>query len=190
MEPQNLAFFKKIQDVGITPKNGYYVMSYSIAEEEVEVIANLIRKDTLADHYVAWNYLMSIDTPNSRKFVRNFKKRWGRDRVVGDPHESAYNMVYLWKAAVEKAGTFNDNFVREALVGIELNAPQGPVKVMQNHHLSQTVRIGQITANAKIDVVASTEGPIDPQAWNQFAPSSRGYACDWTSPHKGEKYRF
>ena len=35
---QNVAFFKQIQDAGITPSNGYYVMNYSIAEEEISII--------------------------------------------------------------------------------------------------------------------------------------------------------
>ena len=55
-------------------------------------------------------------TEASKTFAANFKQD-GEDRVVADPQESAYNMVYLWKAAVEKAGTFDDAEVRKALVG-------------------------------------------------------------------------
>ncbi len=183
---QNVAFFKQIQDAGITPSNGYYVMSYSIAEEEISTIG----PEFLEGHYGAWNYMMSINTPASKKFAKNFQKRWGRDRVVADPQESAYNMVYLWKKAVEKAGTFEDNAVREALVGVTFDAPQGPVKVMPNHHLSQTVRIGEITSDGNFKILEETDGPVLPQAWNQFEPSSKGYACDWTNPRKGERYKL
>ena len=35
---QNVAFFKQLQDEGMTPENGYYVMNYSIAEEEISAI--------------------------------------------------------------------------------------------------------------------------------------------------------
>ena len=183
---QNVAFFKQIQDAGITPENGYYVMSYSIAEEEISTIG----PEFLEGHYGAWNYMMSIDTPASKKFADDFKAKYGDDRVVADPQESAYNMVYLWKKAVEKANSFDDDKVREALVGIEFDAPQGPVKVMPNHHLSQTVRIGQITADGQFDILESTDGPVAPQAWNQFEPSSKGFACDWTDAAKGEKYKL
>ena len=109
---QNVAFFKQIQDEGITPENGYYVMSYSIAEEEISIIG----PEFLEGHYAAWNYMMSIDSKKSKDFISNFKKRWGYDRIVADPQESAYNMIYLWKKAVEKAGTFDDAAVREALI--------------------------------------------------------------------------
>ena len=33
-------------------------------------------------------------------------------------------MVYLWKNAVEKANSFDNDKVREALVGIEFDAPR------------------------------------------------------------------
>ncbi len=183
---QNVAFFKQIQDEGLTPENGYYVMSYSIAEEEISTIG----PEFLAGHYGAWNYMMSIDTPASKKFAEDFKAKYGEDRVVADPQESAYNMVYLWKAAVEKAGTFDDNKVREALIGIKFDAPQGPVEVMANHHLSQTVRIGKITPEGQFEIIETSQGPVAPQAWNQFEPSSKGYACDWTDINKGERYKL
>ena len=160
-------------------------MNYSIAEEEISTIG----PEFLEGHYGAWNYMMSIDTPASKKFASNFKKRWGSDRVVADPQESAYNMVYLWKQAVEDAGTFDDNAVRKALVGQKFDAPQGPVEVMPNHHLSQTVRIGEINSEGGFTILEET-GVVLPQAWNQKHPSSKGIACDWTDPSKGEKYKL
>ena len=183
---QNVAFFKQIQDAGLTPANGYYVMSYSIAEEEISTIG----PEFLEGHYGAWNYMMSIDTTASKKFAADFKKKYGSDRMVADTQESAYNMVYLWKAAVEKANSFDDDKVREALIGIEFDAPQGKVKVMPNHHLSQTVRIGEITKDGQFKILQSTNGPVAPQAWNQYEPSSKGYACDWTDAKKGERYKL
>ena len=183
---QNVAFFKQIQDAGVTPSNGYYVMSYSIAEEEISVIG----PEFLAGHYGAWNYMMSIDTPASKKFAADFKAKYGADRLVADPQESAYTMVYLWKKAVEKANSFDDDKVRQALVGITFDAPQGPVKVMPNHHLAQTVRIGQITSGGQFEILEETNAPVVPQAWNQYQPDSKGYACDWTDLAKGERYKF
>jgi urea transport system substrate-binding protein len=183
---QNVAFFKQIQDAGITPANGYYVMSYSIAEEEIGAIG----PEFLEGHYGAWNYMMSIDTPASKKFAADFKAKYGADRVVADPQESAYNMVYLWKKGVEKAGTFDDDKVREALVGVTFDAPQGPIEVRPNHHISQIVRIGKIAWDGQFEIIEESDYPIDPQAWNQFEPTSKGFACDWTDFSKGEKYRL
>jgi urea transport system substrate-binding protein len=52
------------------------------------------------------------------------------------------------------------------------------------------VRIGQITADGQFEILESTDGPVAPQAWNQFEPSSKGFACDWTDAAKGEKYKL
>ena len=178
---QNVAFFRQIHDAGITPSSGYYVMNYSIAEEEISTIGS----EFLKGHYGCWNYTMSIDTPEAKKFAESFKIRWGAARVVADPQESAYNMVYLWKQAVEDAGTFDDNTVRKALVGQKFDAPQGPVEVMPNHHLSQTLRIGEINAEGGFTILEET-GVVLPQAWNQKHPSSKEFTCDWTDPSQGE----
>ena len=99
-------------------------------------------------------------------------------------------MIAPEMAAVEKAGTFDDNEVRKALVGVKFDAPPGPVEVMANHHLSQTVRIGEITSAGQFKILETLDEPVLPQAWNQFEPSSKGYACDWSDSSKGEKYRL
>jgi len=99
----NVAFFKQLQGAGLGPDK-YPSMSVSIAEEEVKAIG----VEFLKGHFAAWNYFQTVDTPASKKFVENFKAKYGADRVVNDPMESAYIMVYLWKQAVEKAETFED----------------------------------------------------------------------------------
>lgn len=182
----NVAFFKQMQGAGLTPDK-YPVMSVSIAEEEVRQIG----AEYLKGHYASWNYFQTVDTPENKKFVEAFKAKYGADRVVNDPMEAAYIMVYLWKQAVEKAGTADDlDKVRAAAIGQEFSAPEGPVKMFPNHHISKTVRIGQIRDDGLFDIVWSTPGPVDPIPWNQFVPDTKGYACDWTDPNKGGKYKI
>ncbi|WP_299414548.1 urea ABC transporter substrate-binding protein [Acaryochloris sp. IP29b_bin.148] len=181
----NVAFFKQLQGKGLGPDK-YPSMSVSIAEEEVKAIG----VEYLKDHYAAWNYFQTVDSPESTKFVEAFKKEYGDDRVVNDPMEAAYIMVYLWKQAVEQAGTADDlEKVRAAAIGQEFAAPNGPVKVAGNHHISKTVRIGKIREDGLFEIVNSTDGPVEPIAWNQFVKETKGYACDWSDPGKGEKYK-
>jgi len=53
-------------------------------------------------------------------------------------------MVYLWKQAVEKAGSEMDlEAIRVSAIGQQFNAPHGMVTMHPNHHISKTVRIGQ-----------------------------------------------
>jgi hypothetical protein len=64
--------------------------------------------------------------------------------VIGDVTQAAYLGPWLWKAAVEKAGSFDIDKVAAASPGIELKtAPEGYVKVHENHHLWSKARIGQ-----------------------------------------------
>ncbi len=182
----NVAFFKQLQGKGLGPDK-YPTMSVSIAEEEVKAIG----VEFLKDHYAAWNYFQTVDTPESKTFVDAFKAEYGDNRVVNDPMEAAYIMVYLWKQAVEQAGDPSDlEKVRAAAIGQEFAAPNGPVKVAPNHHISKTVRIGKIGENGLFEIVNSTDGPVEPIAWNQYVAETKGFACDWSDPAKGEKYKI
>jgi len=180
----NVAFFKQMQGAGLNPDR-YPVMSVSIAEEEVKAIG----PEYLKDHYAAWNYFMTAETPENQKFVEAFKAKYGEDRVTNDPMEAGYMAVYLWKQAVEKAGTTDIAKVREAAYGQTLNAPEGTVTMNPNHHLSKVVRIGKIRDDGQFEIVSSTDDAVTPVPWNQFVADTKGYACDWSDPAKGGRYK-
>ncbi|MGI0487389.1 urea ABC transporter substrate-binding protein [Pantanalinema rosaneae CENA516] len=172
----NVAFFKQLQGAGMGPDK-YPSMSVSIAEEEVKAIG----VEYLKGHYAAWNYFQTVDTPESKKFVEAFKKKYGDDRVVNDPMEAAYIMVYLWKQAVEKAGTADDlEKVRTAAYGQTFAAPEGSVTMNPNHHISKWVRIGEVRDDGLFEIVNSTTAAVAPIPWNQFVTDTKGYTCDWT----------
>lgn len=179
----NVAFFKQLQGAGLEPDK-YPVMSVSIAEEEVRQIG----PEFLVGHYAAWNYFQTVETPANETWVAAFKAEYGEDRVTNDPMEAAYIMVYLWKQAVEMAGTTDIAAVRAAAYGQEFAAPEGPVTMNTNHHLSKTVRIGQIREDGLFNIVWETDGPVDPIPWNQFVPDTKGLACDWSDSAKGGRY--
>lgn len=181
----NVAFFKQMQGAGLGPDQ-YPSMSVSIAEEEVRAIG----PQYLKDHYAAWNYFMTVDTPENREFVDAFKAKYGQDRVTNDPMEAAYIGVHLWKQAVEKAGTADDlEQVRMAALGQSFDAPEGQVKMDNNHHLAKFVRIGQVTGDGLFKIVNSTDQVVEPQPWNQFVAETKGYACDWSDPSKGGRFQ-
>lgn len=180
----NVAFFKQLKGAGLTPDK-YPSMSVSIAEEEVKAIG----VEYLKGHYAAWNYFQTVDTPANKKFVAAFKKEYGEDRVTNDPMEAAYIAVYLWKQAVEKATTTDLAKVRAAAYGQTIDAPEGKVTVNANHHISKIVRIGQVRQDGLFDIVYATPAPVEPVPWNQFVKETKGFACDWSDPAKGGKYK-
>jgi urea transport system substrate-binding protein len=180
----NVAFFKQMQGAGLGPDK-YPVMSVSVAEEEVRQIG----PQYLEGHYAAWNYFQTVESPQNDQFVTAFKAKYGEDRVTNDPMEAAYIMVYLWKQAVEAAGTTDIEAVRQAAIGQEFDAPEGRVKMFPNHHISKVVRIGQVRDDGLFDIVSATDNAVEPVPWNQYVQETKGYACDWTDPNKGGKYK-
>ncbi|MEB3295309.1 MAG: urea ABC transporter substrate-binding protein [Synechococcales bacterium] len=181
----NVAFFKEMQASGLTPDK-YPTMSVSIAEEEVQAIGT----QYLKGHYAAWNYFQTVNTPASKTFVEAFKKEYGEKRVVNDPMEAAYIMVYLWAQAVAKAGTADDlDAVKKAAYGQTFDAPEGKVTLNSNHHLSKFVRIGEVADDGLFKIVFETTDAVAPVPWNQFVAETKGFACDWSDPAKGGQYK-
>src|SRR5687768_2019266 len=154
----NVAFFKELTAKGNSPDK-IQTISVSVAEEEVGGIGI----DNIAGHLVAWNYYQTTDTPANKKFVDAFKAKYGPKRVTADPIEAGYNAVYLWAAAVEKAGSFDVEKVKEASKGISLELPEGKVTIDQKYqHVFKTARIGKIRPDGLIDTVWESDGPIEP----------------------------
>lgn len=181
----NVAFFKQMLGAGLEPDK-YPSMSVSIAEEEVKAIGS----EYLKGHYASWNYFMTVDTPTNQKFIDAFKQKYGTDRVTNDPMEAAYIAVYLWKQAVEKAGTADDlEKVRVAAYGQKFEAPEGTVTMESNHHLAKFVRIGEVREDGMFEIVNATDSALAPLPWNQFVKQTKGFACDWSNPNKGGKYK-
>lgn len=155
----NVSFFKQMSEKNYTSKD-YMTMSFSIAEEEVATIG----ADILKGHMVSWNYYQTTDTEKNKEFVKAYKDAYGENRVTSDPAEAAYDAVYLWKAACEKADSFEPEDVIKAVESgeISFDAPEGTVTIQgDNHHLVKPVRIGQVGDDGLINEIYATD-PVAP----------------------------
>ena len=163
----NVAFYKQLKAAGIDmTKEKPLVLTISVTEDEVLGIGG----ENMQGAYASMKYFQSLTNENNKKFVAAFKARWGKDVVIGDVTQAAYLGPWLWKAAVEKAGSFDIDKVREASPGIELTtAPEGYVKVHPNHHLWSKTRIGHARPDGQYDVVFETKDLIEPD------PFPKGY---------------
>jgi len=158
----NVPFFKEFANAGLTSEN-CPVVSFSLSEDEFR---SLPAKD-LVGHLGCWTYFMSLNTPENKKFVGDFKK-WlatapaGVDkqgRVTCSPMNLSRIGVYLWKQAVEKAGSFDVDKVRAAMIGEKFKAPEGEVTMQENHHLINPVFIGETMANGQFKIIKKL-GPV------------------------------
>ncbi|MGL5260522.1 MAG: urea ABC transporter substrate-binding protein [Lachnospiraceae bacterium] len=159
----NVSFFTQMSEKNYTSED-FMTMSFSIAEEEVATIGSNI----LEGHMVSWNYYQTTQTSKNDEFVAAYKNAYGENRVTSDPVEAAYDAVYLWKAAVEKAGSFDVDAVLEAISSgeISFDAPEGMVVINgENQHISKTVRIGMVSGDGLINEVYATDSAVDPDPY-------------------------
>jgi urea transport system substrate-binding protein len=162
----NVGFIKAYYEQGLGADSSP-IISVSIAEEEAPSMG-----EDLTGQYAAWNYFQSVDSPVNTTFIDAFQAEYGDDRPTSDPMEAAYTSLYLYKAMVEAADSFDVDKVNAASGGITFDAPEGTVTVNgENHHIAKTGLIGQINADNQFDIVWSSEGPIEPD------PFLEGY--DW-----------
>ena len=76
-------------------------------------------------------------------------------RAVDSPMVLSYDGVYLWKAAVEKAGSFDVDKVRAVLEAgdISFDGPGGKITMQANHHATKNVYIGETKANGQFKII-------------------------------------
>jgi urea transport system substrate-binding protein len=175
----NVPFYRELGNQGIKAED-IPVVAFSVGEEELSGF------DTtpLVGHLAAWNYFMSVDTPENEAFIADWQKFIGSDtRVTNDPMEAHMIGFNLWVAAVEKAGSTEADAVIDNIVGLETpNLTGGTAKMLPNHHITKPVLIGEIQDDGQFFVVWETEDLVPGDAWSDYLPESKMLEADWTAP--------
>jgi urea transport system substrate-binding protein len=155
----NVPFFKEIAAAGLTAAD-CPVVSFSLAEDELRALPT---KD-LVGELGCWTYFMSINSAANKSFLKSWDG-WLKTqsypgvvkekRVVDSPMVLSYDGVYLWKQAVEKAGTFDVDAVRKVLESgtIKFAGPGGSTTMQPNHHTTKDVFIGETKANGQFKIL-------------------------------------
>jgi urea transport system substrate-binding protein len=161
----NVAFYKALKAAGITGDKQLLV-TLAVTEDEMTGVGG----ENFAGFYSSMKYFQTLDNENNKKFVAAFKAKYGKDAVIGDVTQAGYLGPFLWKAAVEKAKSFDVDKVVAASPGIELTtAPEGYVKLDENHHLWSKSRIAQGQPDGTFKVVSESPQLIKPD------PFPKGY---------------
>lgn len=149
----NVSFYKQLKAAGITSAK-QTLLTISVTEDEVLGIGG----ENLEGFYSCMKYFQSLENESNKEFVAAFKEKYGKDSVIGDVTQAAYLGPWLWKAAVEKAGSFDIAKIAEASPGLEMtNAPEGYVKVHPNHHLWSKARVGKWKKDGQAEIVYESE---------------------------------
>ena len=165
----NIHFFRQLRDAGISPAD-MPTMSLSIAEDELCIMG----AEQMMGDYASWNYFQCLETSENKEFVKRFKEKYGRHRVIDDPMEAGYFGVYLWVQAVKEAGTDDVGEVRMHIGDQSYAAPGGIVSVnLENNHVWKTVRIGKIKRDGQFNILWSSEKPIRPVVYPAYRSKSQ-----------------
>jgi urea transport system substrate-binding protein len=175
----NVPFYKELANQGINAED-IPVVAFSVGEEELAGLD----AGPLVGHLAAWNYFMSVDTPENDAFIKSWHAFIKDEkRVTNDPMEAHYIGFKMWVQAVEQAGTTDVDAVRQAMYGQTVKNLTGGVAVMNtNHHLSKPVLIGEILEDGQFEIVSATDGVVVGDAWSDFIPESAKLTADWTYP--------
>ena len=154
----NVPFFKEYAAAGLTAES-CPVISFSVSEDEFRGLP----ASQLVGQLGCWTYFQSIKSPDNAKFIKNFQAWLAKSTVPGivkegrvtcSPMVLSYDGVYLWKAAVEKAKSFEVDKVMAALKsGISFDGPGGKVTTQANHHLTKNVFIGETRADGQFKIL-------------------------------------
>jgi branched-chain amino acid transport system substrate-binding protein len=124
----------------------------------------------LKDMYVTPNYIEEVNSPASNEFKKKFKAKFPNEPYISQEAANAYDAVYLYKAAVEKAKSTDKVAVRKALESGDIctDGPSGKVCIdPKSHHLSHTIYLAHVQGDHSIEF---------PKVWNDIKPYWLGEA--------------
>jgi len=112
--------------------------------------------------YISQSYLTSLDNSKNKAFIDGLRKMFGNDmKTPNDLSEPEYDGIYLYKAAVEKAGSFDTQQVLKALPTVSFDGARGLIQMSKDHHAPLTMYLGQVQSDGSVKVIQSFKN-VDP----------------------------
>lgn len=112
--------------------------------------------------YIVGSYVTGIDSPANTAFLEAMEKKFGADlKTPNDLSVPQYEAIYLYKAAVEKAGSTDAEAVIDALDEVSFEGPRGTIQMSKQRHTPLTMYLGQVKDDGSIEVISSFEN-VDP----------------------------
>ncbi|BDD91209.1 urea ABC transporter substrate-binding protein [Pandoraea sp. NE5] len=141
----NVALAKQLKGSGMTLPYGNLAIDEGTAKSMGDVATGI---------YMSGSYLTSIDTAANKKFLTAMDKQFGKDvKTPNELSEPQYEAFFLYKAAVEKAGSTDPGKVIKALGQVSFNGPRGVVSMDKSRHTPLAMRLGQIQPDGSVKIL-------------------------------------
>lgn len=151
----NVALAKQLKGSGLTLPYGNLAIDEGTAKSMGDVATGM---------YMSGSYLTSIDTPGNKKFIAAVDKQFGKDaKTPNELSEPQYEAFFLYKAAVEKAGSTDPAKVIKALDQVSFDGPRGKIEMDKSRHTPLAMRLGQIQQDGSVKIL-QTFPDVDPGA--------------------------
>lgn len=112
--------------------------------------------------YISASYISDIDSTENKSFLMAMKAQFGDEmKVPNDLSVPQYEAVYLYKLAVEKAGSTDSKAVIDALADVAYKGPRGVIKMNKQRHAPLTMYLAQVQADGGIKLINSFQN-VDP----------------------------
>jgi urea transport system substrate-binding protein len=112
--------------------------------------------------YISQSYLTTIDNAQNQAFKASLNKMFAADtKTPNDLSEPEYDGIYLYKAAVEKAGSFDEAKVLSELGKVSFTGPRGSITMDKQHHAPLTMYLGQVQQDGSVKVIQTFKN-VDP----------------------------
>nr|WP_159602031.1 substrate-binding protein [Starkeya nomas] len=141
----NVTLTKQFKAAGLSAKVG----NLSIDEGTAKTMGA-----DAAGTFITASYLTGIDSEANKEFLANMKAKFGADlRTPNDLSVPEYDAVYLYKAAVEKAGSTKPDDVIAALEQVSFTGPRGTVSMNHQRHAPLTMFLGEVQSDGSVTII-------------------------------------
>ncbi len=151
----NVTLTKQLRAAGITLPYGNLAVDEGTAKDMGADAEGIV---------ISGSYLTNIDSPKNKAFMAAMQKKFGdKLKTPNDLSVPQYEAVYLYKAAVEKAGSTDAEKVVAALATVKTEGPRGTIQMNKQRHAPLTMYLGQVQKDGSIKLLESFKD-VDPGA--------------------------
>src|SRR5438132_3099996 len=155
-------FLEQLHRAGFTRRGGHIVCTYFD-----ENFLNLVPADQVEGLYGCLDYYRDVDDPFSIELLYRYDRLFPGSAMftAGSACTGTYRALKLWEAAVNEAGSLNQEHVIEALDHARIeHGPGGPAEMVPGeHHVRMNMYIAR-SEGGTFKVVKNL-GHIDPNEW-------------------------
>lgn len=112
--------------------------------------------------YISGSYYTSIESPANKAFLDAMRAKFGDALLTpNDLSVPQYDAIYLYKAAVERAGGTATDGVVKALAEVSFDGPRGRIQMNKQRHAPLTMYLGQVQADGNVKILQTVKD-VDP----------------------------